>query len=127
MTQDPGNVLPLLLTMGVIVRSTRRTFSVTFHDAKEASSAKDRRVADWIKEFESAPRPETNEVSEAQVEALFDAMEAVCQVGGSSGRSMKQTFLQGLADLGIVCVIISLEFVQYSHLLLIFCRRSGWR
>ena len=127
MTQDPGNVLPLLLTMGVIVRSTRRTFSVTFHDAKEASSAKDRRVADWIKEFESAPRSETNEVSEAQVEALFDAMETVCQVGGSSGRSMKQTFLQGLADLGIVCVIISLEFVQCSHLLLILCRRSRWR
>jgi hypothetical protein len=100
MTQNPGNVLPLLLTMGVIIRSTRRTFSVTFHDAKEASSAKDRRVADWIKGFESAPRSETNEVSEAQVEALFDAMEAVCHVGGSTGRSMKHTFTQGLADLG---------------------------
>ena len=105
MTQDPGKVLPSLLTAGVIVRSTRKTFSVTYHDAKEASLANDRRVANWIKEFERAQRSETNEVSDAQVEALFDAMETVCQVGGSSGRTMEQTFLQGLADLGIVCGI----------------------
>ena len=127
MTQDPGKVLPSLLTAGVIVRSTRKTFSVTFHDAKEASSAVDRQVANWIKEFERAPRSETNGVSDAQVEALFNAMETVCRVGGSTGRSMKQTFLQGFADLGIVCVTIILEFVRYSHLLLILCRRSRWR
>ena len=86
MTHNPGNVLPLLLTMGAIVRSTKRGFSVTLADAEKASSGSDRRVAEWIKEFEKAPRSEAAEVSEAQVEALFEAMEAVCQVGGTSGR-----------------------------------------
>ena len=89
MTQDPGGVLPLMLATGVVVRSTRKTLSVTFHDAREASSATDRQVANWIKEFERAQRSESNEVSDAQVEALFDAMETVCQVGGSSGRTME--------------------------------------
>ena len=126
MTQNSGHVLTLPLTMGATVRSTKRGFSVTLADAGKASSGSDRQVAEWIKEFEEAPRSEAAEVSGAQAEALFDAMEVVCQVGVSSGRSMKQTFAQGLADLGIVCVIISLEFVQYSHLLLIFCRGSGW-
>ena len=71
MTQDPGKVLPSLLATGVVVRSTRKTLSVTFHDAREVSSATDRQVANWIKEFERAPRSETNGVSDAQVEAPY--------------------------------------------------------
>ena len=75
-------------------------------DVAEAASGSDSKVAEWITEFEKAPKSEVAGVSDAQAEALFDAMEAVSQVGGSSGGSMKQAFVQGLADLGNVSLLV---------------------
>ena len=102
MTQSSFHVLALLLTMRATVRSNKRGVSVSLADAATALSGSDSRVAEWIKGFDKAPVSEDAGVSTAQVEALLDAMEDVCQVGGSSGGSMKQTFVQGLADLGDV-------------------------
>ena len=86
--------------MGASARCNTRGVSISLAEAVTASSGNGSRVADWIKEFNKAQVPEDTEVSTAQVEVLVEAIEGVSQAGGSTGGSMKEAFVQGVADLG---------------------------